>query len=227
MAPRIPSTGLMLPMKIWDLPIRLFHWILVALIVGSYVTIKLSMMALHMLCGEAILVLVLWRLVWGLIGSETARFSQFIRHPLAAIQHLLHFPRREPDTQIGHNEAGGWMVVGILALLLAQIGTGLFGRNDDDFVEGPLSKLIAAPLSETLLKLHSLTFDLIKIVALLHVIAIIAYAVVKRHDLVRPMLTGKKRLPAVTPAPRMVNPMLAGAVLIVIAVLVWLAVTRL
>lgn len=227
MALRKPTTGLILPMKIWDLPIRLFHWILVALVIGSYVTIKLNMMALHMLCGEAILVLVLWRLVWGLIGSETARFSQFIRHPLAAIQHLLHFPRRAPDIQIGHNEAGGWMVVGILALLLAQIGTGLFGRNDDDFVEGPFSKLIAAPLSETLLRLHSLTFDLIKIVALLHVIAIIAYAVVKRHDLVRPMLTGKKRLPAATPAPRMASPALAGAVLIVMAVLVWLAVTRL
>ncbi len=225
MAPRKPTTGLILPMKIWDLPTRLFHWILVVLIAGSYVTIKLNMLALHMLCGEAILVLLLWRLVWGLIGSETARFSQFIRHPFAAIRHLLHFPRREPDTQIGHNEAGGWMVVGILALLLAQVGTGLFGRNDEDFVEGPLSKLIAGPLSETLLTLHFLTFDLIKIVVLLHVIAIIAYAVVKRHDLVRPMLTGKKRLPAATPAPRMVSPMLAGVVLIVMAALVWLAVT--
>ena len=163
---------------------------------------------------------------WGLVGSKTPRFRTVVCSPLAAIRHLLHFPRREPDTQIGHNEAGGWMVVGILALLLAQIGTGLFGRNDEDFVEGPLSKLIAGPLSETLLKLHFLTFDLIKIVVLLHVIAIIAYAVVKRHDLVRPMLTGKKRLPAATQAPRMVSPMLAGVVLIVMAVLVWLAVTR-
>ena len=76
-----------------------------------------------------------------------------------------------------------------------------------------------------MLTLHFLTFDLIKIVVLLHVIAIIAYAVVKRHDLVRPMLTGKKRLPAATPAPRMVSPMLAGVVLIVMAALVWLAVT--
>ena len=227
MAPRKPISGLILPMRIWDLPTRLFHWVLVLLIIGSYVTIKLNMIPLHMLCGETILVLVLWRLVWGLIGSETARFSQFIRSPIAAIRHLLHFTRREPDTQIGHNEAGGWMVIGMLALLLAQIGTGLLGRNDEDFVEGPLSKLITGPLSEKLMGFHFLIFDLIEIVVLLHVIAIIAYAVVKRHDLVRPMITGKKRLPAATPAPRMVSPVMAAAILVLAAGVVWLLVTRL
>lgn len=227
MALRKPISGLILPMRIWDLPTRLFHWVLVLLLIASYVTIKLNMIPLHMLCGQAILVLVLWRLVWGLVGSETARFSHFIRSPVAAIRHLLHFPRREPDTQIGHNEAGGWMVLGMLALLLAQITTGLLGRNDEDFIEGPLSKLIAAPLSEKLMSVHFIIFDAIKIVVLLHVIAIIAYAVVKRHDLVRPMITGKKRLPAATPAPRMVSPVMAGAILVVMAGAVWLAVTRL
>jgi cytochrome b len=226
MALRKPTSGLILPMRIWDLPTRLFHWVLVLLIIGSYVTIKANMLTLHVLCGETILVLVLWRLVWGLVGSDTARFSQFIRSPFAAIRHLLHFARREPDTQIGHNEAGGWVVLGLLALLLAQIGTGLFGRNDDDFVEGPLAKLIAGPLSEKLMSLHSVIFDAIMIVVLLHVIAIIAYAVVKRHDLVRPMFTGKKRLPAATPAPRMASPVLATAIMVVAAVAVWLMVTR-
>ena len=225
MAFRKPASGLILPMRIWDLPTRLFHWVLVLLIIGSYVTIKTNMLALHMLCGEAILVLVLWRLVWGLVGSDSARFSRFIRSPFAAIRHLLHFPRREPDTQIGHNEAGGWMVLGLLALLLAQISTGLFGRNDEDFVEGPLSKLIAGPLSEKLMSLHFLIFDVLQIVVLLHVIAIIAYAVVKRHDLVRPMLTGKKRLPAATPAPRMASTVMAVAILVVASGAVWLVVT--
>ena len=225
MAFRKPASGLILPMRIWDLPTRLFHWVLVLLIIGSYVTIKTNMLALHMLCGETILVLVLWRLVWGLVGSDTARFSRFIRSPFAAIRHLLHFPRREPDTQIGHNEAGGWMVLGLLALLLAQISTGLFGRNDEDFVEGPLSKLIAGPLSEKLMSLHFLIFDVLQIVVLLHVIAIIAYAVVKRHDLVRPMFTGKKRLPAATPAPRMASTVMAVAILVVASGAVWLVVT--
>lgn len=227
MAPRKPTSGLILPMRIWDLPTRLFHWLLVVLIIASYLTIKLNMIPLHMLCGETILVLLLWRLVWGLIGSETARFSQFIRSPMAAIRHLLHFARREPDTQIGHNEAGGWMVLGLLALLLAQIGTGLLGRNDEDFVEGPLSKLIAGPLSEKLMGFHFVIFDAIEIVVLLHVIAIIAYAVVKRHDLVRPMITGKKRLPAATAAPRMASTALAVALLAIAGGAVWIVVTKL
>ncbi len=227
MAPRKPNSGLILPMRIWDVPTRLFHWVLVLLIAGSYVTIKTNMLALHILSGEAILALVLWRLVWGLVGSETARFSHFIKSPIAAIQHLLHFPRREPDTQIGHNEAGGWMVLGILALLLAQIGTGLFGKNEEDFVEGPLSKLIAGPLSEKLMGFHLVIFNAIEIVVLLHVIAIIAYALVKRHDLVRPMFTGKKRLPAATLSPRMASSALAGAVLVVAAGVVWFVVTKL
>ena len=224
---RSQSAGLFLPMRVWDLPTRLFHWALVLLVLGSYLTMRFDKMAWHMLCGEAVATLLLWRLLWGLVGSETARFRHFLASPLAALRHLRHFHRKEPDTQIGHNAAGGWMVLVMLAVLLAQVGTGLFGRNDDDVVEGPLSKLIDAGLSGKLLDLHFLTFKFVEAVVVLHILAVIAYAAVKGHNLVRPMVSGKKRLPAATPAPQMTSPILAGRLLVVAALAIWALVTRL
>ena len=79
-------------------------------------------MELHFLCGYSILTLLLFRLAWGFAGSETARFSRFLKSPVAALQHLAHLHRREPDTEIGHNAAGGWMVLVMLALLAVQVG---------------------------------------------------------------------------------------------------------
>ena len=226
-ATRSQASGLFLPMRVWDLPTRLFHWALVVLVLACYLTVRFDKLAWHMLCGEAVAALLLWRILWGLFGSETARFRHFLASPIAAVRHLLHFTRKEPDTQIGHNAAGGWMVLALLAVLLAQIGTGLFGRNDDDVVEGPLSKLIDAGLSNKVLDLHFLIFNLIEAVVLLHVLAVLAYAAIKGHNLVRPMITGKKRLPAATPSPRMVSPILASALFAVAALVIWMLVTRL
>lgn len=226
-APAGQRSTMLLPMRIWDAPIRLFHWVLVALVITSWVSVEFSYMRVHMLSGQAILALLIFRLVWGFIGSDTARFSQFLRSPIAAIQHLMHFTRREPDTQIGHNEAGGWMVVGVLLLLLAQVLTGLFLNNEESFIEGPLSHLVGSAWGAWALKQHNLLFNGIVLVVILHVLAIIGYAVVKRHDLVRPMITGKKRLPAATPAPTMGNSWLAAAILAVAVALVWLAVNTL
>lgn len=226
MAYRPTTQGLLLTMRVWDLPTRAFHWTLVLLLIGSYVTIKLDKLSLHMLCGEAIAALLLWRLIWGLIGSDTSRFRHFLHSPIAAIQHLLHFGRREPDTQIGHNAAGGYMVFAMLGMLAAQVSTGLFGRNDDDVVEGPLSKLINADFSAKLMDTHFLIWTLIKLVVIAHILAVIAYAVVKRHNLLRPMLTGKKRLPAATIAPRMAGTPLAAIIAVCAGIAIWLIVTK-
>lgn len=218
--------GLMLPMRIWDLPTRLFHWSLLLAVVVCYVSVKFDNMTVHMLSGEFILALLIFRIVWGFIGSDTARFTQFLRSPIAAIRHLLHFPRREPDTVIGHNEAGGWMVIVMLAILAVQVGSGLFANDTDSFIAGPLAGRISEEAGGQALMLHGFNFDLLKFVVLMHVLAIIGYALVKRHDLVRPMLTGKKRLPAATRAPRMASPGLAAAVLVISAMLVWVLVKQ-
>lgn len=214
--PRVPN----LMMRVWDAPTRLFHWAIVVLIVVSYVAIKRDNLPLHLLSGFAMLTLLLFRLVWGFVGSDTARFRRFLRSPVEAFRHLAHFPRREPDTEIGHNAAGGWMVLVMLGLLAAQVGTGLFSNADVEG-EGPLAHRVARAASDQATAVHGYLFNVILGVVALHVLAVVAYAVVKRHDLVRPMVTGRKRLPATMQQPRFSNPLLAVLILAVCGLLVW------
>lgn len=218
--PRIPS----LLMRVWDAPTRLCHWTIVLLVAVSYLSIQKSWMELHALSGYAVLTLLVFRLAWGIVGSDTARFSRFLRSPVAAFRHLAHFPRREPDTEIGHSAAGGWMVLAMLLLLLAQAGTGLFS-NDEIASEGPLAHHVARDVSNRISALHGTIFNLMLVLISIHVLAIISYAIVKRHDLVRPMITGKKRLPATMQQPGFASPLLALLLLLMSAASVWLLVT--
>jgi cytochrome b len=208
-------------MKVWDLPVRLFHWTIVVLICGSWLTQALNRMDLHMWIGEWILTLLLFRVVWGFIGSDTARFTRFLRSPVAALRHLTHLRRREPDREIGHNAAGGWMVLVMLALIGVQAGTGLFS-NDDANTEGPLMHLVGKDQSDRLSHIHHLNFKAIEAVIVLHVLAIVAYAALKRQNLVRPMVNGMKLMPRDAQAPRLVNPVWALVTLAVaFGVVVW------
>jgi cytochrome b len=209
-----------LSMRVWDAPIRLFHWGLVLLIVFSYVSNKLNWMQLHFLSGYTILTLLIFRFVWGFIGSDTARFGRFLKSPLAGLRHLAKIGRREPDLEIGHNAAGGWMVIILLLDVLLQAVLGLFA-NDDVFSEGPLAKHVGKALSNRFSHFHALNFKILLGLMGLHVVVILAYAVVKRQDLVRPMITGRKRLPPTLRAPRMVHPLLALLVVLVAGGLVW------
>ncbi|MGA3003923.1 MAG: cytochrome b/b6 domain-containing protein [Acetobacteraceae bacterium] len=204
---------LYLPMRIWDLPTRLFHWILVVLIFAAWFSAWRDWMQVHVVCGLTVLTLLLFRLIWGFVGSDTARFSHFLKSPMAGLRHLRHLLRREPDTETGHNAAGGWMVILLLALLCVQVGTGLCS-NDDIMVEGPLAEFVGKDRSDWLTHIHHVNFTLIEIAISLHVLAIITYRVLKGHNLLLPMITGKKRLPGATRAPRMMHPVLALAVLV-------------
>ncbi len=214
--PRVPN----LLMRVWDAPTRLFHWAIVLLVAFSYVSIQKDWIQLHFLSGYTILTLLLFRIVWGFIGSETSRFAHFLRNPIQGLRYLAQFGKREPDTEIGHNAAGGWMVLAMLAALLAQVATGLFS-NDDVMNDGPLAHHISKALSDQVTTLHGTIFNVILALIALHVLAIVAYAVVKRHDLVRAMITGRKRLPATMQQPRFVNPLLATAVLAASAIIVY------
>ncbi|TCT04703.1 cytochrome b/b6 domain-containing protein [Aquabacter spiritensis] len=210
--------------KVWDAPTRLFHWTLAALIVAAYVTAENGWIDWHFRCGYTILALLLFRLAWGIVGSDTSRFGRFVKSPVAALRHLAHFPRREADTEIGHNAAGGLMVLVMLAVLCIQVGTGLFA-NDGVFTEGPLARFVSGDRSEQITGWHVFNFNLILGLIVLHVLAILAYAVVKRHDLVRPMVTGRKRLPASMPAPRMASALRAAAIFAVAAGAVYAFIT--
>jgi cytochrome b len=207
--------------KVWDLPVRLFHWAIVVLIFLAWATQEWNRMDWHVWIGYTILTLLLFRIVWGLIGSDTARFAQFLRSPLAALAHLSHITRREADQEIGHNAAGGWMVLVMLLLIAVQACTGLFA-NDDGSTEGPLMHFVSKDRSDWLSHIHSLNFTLIEIVIALHIVAVLAYAVLKRQNLVRPMITGTKQLRGDVAAPRLVSPVWALLTLAIAAgVVAW------
>ncbi len=194
---------------VWDLPIRLFHWATVALLPVLYLTWRWNRMDWHAWAGEALLALVLFRLLWGLFGSDTARFARFLASPRAALRHLAHLRRREQDDQLGHNPAGGWMVLLLLALLLGQTLSGIFVQNDvsDD---GPFTESLPAALLNGIDTLHTtILWNALLAAVALHVLAVLAYAVLKHHNLLRPMLTGRKSLPDSVPRPRIASPLLA------------------
>lgn len=217
----------MVAVKVWDGWVRLFHWSIVLLVIVSYVTAKTGRMGWHMLSGYTILALLLFRIGWGFVGSDSARFARFLRSPAAAIRHLLHLRRREPDTEMGHNAAGGWMVLVMIGLLLAQAVTGLFA-DDEILTQGPLAQFASERWVHRMTGLHHRIINIILLVIALHVIAVIAYRVFKGHDLARAMVTGTKRMPpgAAAAAPRMGNGLLAAALLVAAAAIVY-AIARL
>ncbi len=193
---------------VWDWPVRLFHWATAALLPWLYLTWRWNWMAWHAIAGDGLLALLLFRLLWGFFGSDTARFAKFFALPPVALQHLAHLSRREPDTQVGHNPAGGWMVAAMLAVLLAQTLTGLYVQNDIAN-EGPLTEHVPAGVANAITALHAILWDVLLALVALHLLAILTYVAVLRHDLVRPMLTGRKLLPASTPRPRIAGSALA------------------
>jgi cytochrome b len=214
--PRIP----LLLMRVWDGPTRLFHWAIVLLVVTSYLAVQVDWMQVHYWSGYTMLTLLLFRLVWGFIGSETSRFRNFLRSPVAGLAHVAAFGKREPDREIGHNAAGGWMVLVMLLALAVQASTGLFA-GDPIEGGGPFVDQVAGPTQKLLNRVHHINFNIILGLIALHILAILVYAAVKRQDLVRPMVTGKKRLPANMRQPRFANPLLAVLIVAAAAICVW------
>jgi cytochrome b len=193
--------------RVWDIPTRIFHWTLVFLVFFCWLTQEKGWMELHFLAGEAILALVLFRIAWGFAGSQTSRFASFLKHPMEALHHLKDLRKREPDTELGHNAAGGWMVLGLLGLLLLQVASGMFANDDASFVEGPLRHLVSKGISDFSGKVHELSFALMQIAVLLHIAAIVVYLALKGHNLVRPMILGTKDIAGPVTQPTMVGPM--------------------
>ena len=218
--PRVPN----LLMRVWDAPTRLFHWAIVLLMAVSYAGALREWNQLHFISGYIVLALLLFRLAWGFVGSETSRFRKFLGSPLAGLRQLTAAGKREPDTDLGHNAAGGWWVLAMLAALLVQAVSGLFSRNGAD-AKGPLAHRVGEAASDWLSGLHVASSYVLLALVLAHVLVLIAYAVVKRDDLWRAMVTGKKRLPANLRQPRFTSPLLAAGILAVAAGAVWVLVS--
>lgn len=174
--------------RLWDLPTRLFHWLLAASVIGAMVTGQLggNLIEWHGWLGVLIVGLLAFRLVWGIVGSTYARFTQFFPTPCAIRAYL----RREWRGE-GHNPLGALSVIALLGLLLAQAMSGL-AANDDIAFYGPLYELAGRELSNRLTGLHHLMSKLLMALAALHVAAIVFYLVGRKKNLVRPMVTGWK-----------------------------------
>ena len=183
------------PVRVWDLPTRLLHWLVVALVGFSWGAAAYGKMDLHRLSGLVLLGLVTFRLIWGFIGSNTARFGNFLRSPADVIAYLrsdssgTHKPGQKP----GHNPIGGYSVLAMLLLLMLQIGTGLFSVDIDGLESGPLSFLVSFGSGRTAAEIHRLSFTALQIIVVIHVIVVIYYLVVRKRNLVRPMVTGSDR----------------------------------
>ena len=186
---------------VWDAPTRLFHWLAAALVAAAYATWRLNWMTWHAWAGEGLLALLLFRIAWGFLGGETARFSRFVVSPRVAVEHLKHALLREPDGQVGHNPAGGWMVLLLLALLFVEALTGIYINNDIVDV-GPLTDLVPARIADAIDASHAAVWDVLLAAIVLHLAAIAFYAAAKGQNLLRPMVTGRKVLPAAAPEPR-------------------------
>ena len=188
--------------RVWDLPVRLFHWLTAGLVLALWLTERWNWMDWHVMAGETLLGLVLFRLFWGLAGSETARFVRFLASPAAALRHLRRLFVREPDHEAGHNAAGGWMVMVLLLLLLAECLSGIF-VNNDVADQGPFTNVAPVWVLNLVTDLHAILFQVLVGAVVLHVAVIGVYALAKGQNLVRPMITGWKILPAAVRAPAM------------------------
>ena len=181
--------------RVWDIPVRVFHWLLVALIVVSFTTAQIggNAMRIHELSGFSILALVLFRVLWGIFGSTYARFSDFVRHPRQAIEYARSLRRGRSAFYAGHNPLGGWMVVALLLCLLVQTATGLFA-NDDVMTEGPLFDWVSKRTSDILSRIHEVNVYVLLALITLHVAAALYYLWGKRENLILPLFTGRKQV---------------------------------
>ncbi len=179
--------------QVWDLPLRLFHWILVLLVGSQFVTAWIGGNALeyHALGGYAILALVLFRIAWGFLGGTHARFTDFVRGPVTVLAYVKSFSAKPAVAWRGHNPLGGWSVLAMLASLLMQASTGLFA-NDDVMMEGPLVRHVSGRFSEIATAIHDVNAIILLTLISLHVLAVLFYLFGKKQNLIVPMLTGGK-----------------------------------
>lgn len=179
-------------LRVWDVPVRLVHWILVLLIAFSWWSAEYDHLDWHIWSGCAILTLLIFRLLWGFVGSSTARFSSFVRGPKSLIRYL----RGSAWDAIGHTPLGALSVLAILFVLSVQVGLGLIAEDEDGTVFGPLAHLVSTDTSDTAREIHSLNFDLLLALIVLHVGAILFYRFFRGKRLTSAMITGRASLDA-------------------------------
>lgn len=187
----IYSWGMKKIIRVWDLPIRLFHWCLLIGIVLSFVTVKIggNAMEFHARVGYCVLALIVFRICWGLIGSHHARFINFIPSPKG----LLNYLSGKAKVSLGHNPLGALSVLALLFSIGLQAVTGLFA-NDDIAFEGPLAKHVSNETVALLTSIHHQNEKVLIVLIVVHLCAIFYYQKFKGENLIKPMLLGDKEI---------------------------------
>lgn len=206
--------------RVWDLPTRLFHWVLVLLVMAMVWTGWTGKLDLHMTLGQAVLSLVLFRLVWGFTGNRYARFTEFVSSPLTCLRYLGSLFSASGTRHVGHNPAGGYAILAMLLLLAIQAGSGLF-TSDDIVTDGPLFSKVSSSTASLLSTIHRRTIWVLLGVIGLHLLANLFYLVVRKNNLIGPMITGRKLAPRAADAGHGGHPVLALVILAICAVIVF------
>ncbi|MBI4817667.1 MAG: DUF1924 domain-containing protein [Deltaproteobacteria bacterium] len=179
--------------KVWDIPVRLFHWSLVLLIAVAFLTGEEDdWSSVHAKAGLAILGLLVFRIAWGFVGSRYARFRSFLRSPREVVEFAKAYVKGRPPLHLSHNPLGAVMVIALLLLLLAATGTGVLMRLGPEW-EGPLTPYLSHSVADGIKETHELVAHAILVLAGLHVAGVIVSSFLERQNLVGGMITGWKR----------------------------------
>jgi cytochrome b len=186
---QISGGGKSLRQVVWDLPVRIFHWLLAALIAFSWWSVHHHHTDWHIWSGCAILTLLIFRILWGFVGSSTARFASFVRGPRGIAAYW-----RGKWVGIGHNPLGALSVLALLLAIAVQVGLGLIAEDEDGIYMGPLAGLVSTDTSDKARDIHELWFNVILVLIALHLVAIVYYRTRGKY-LTLPMITGRASVP--------------------------------
>jgi cytochrome b len=188
--------------RVWDLPTRVFHWVLALCVIASIVSAKVGGNAIvwHMRLGYVVFTLLAFRILWGLVGGRWSRFASFVHAPATLLRYLRGASRPDEHHDVGHSPIGALSVFALIAILAVQVGTGLFA-DDEIATTGPFNKFVSSATGLALTGWHKgWGQGLVITLVVLHIAAIVFYLVAKKRNLVRPMWTGDKTLPPGVPA---------------------------
>lgn len=203
---------------IWDWPVRLSHWSFAVLVPAMWYTADNSLWWWHTRLGMALLAVLIFRILWGFIGSRTARFASFVKGPGAIVDYL----KGESAFTTGHNPLGALSVVALLTAMSLQVAMGLFSGDPYDGATGPLNGFVGVMTADMITDWHkTFVWVLVALVAV-HLAAIAFYAAVKRTNLVGPMITGKRALLVGKDIAPASNRTALIALIIAIALAVWI-----
>jgi len=190
-------------LPVWDLWVRLFHWSLALSVLFMLVSgnTGFKFFEWHRLIGEVILALVLFRLIWGMIGSSNLKLLSLIRSPREAVLHVRDLAKGQAHPERGHNAAGSWAVIAMLGLVGLQAISGLFISDEDELIEGAYYSSVGVEISDLMYRVHHTVAEFIQIIVVIHIAMIFVYLVRARQNLIIPMLTGKMKWPQAIPPP--------------------------